>query len=385
MSSCPYFKKCGACKYDLDDYTKSLDEKRKQLSKLFTRERTIDLVPCETPYHYRHKVIFSFYKNQKREICAGLYQEESHKIIEIKDCLIQNEEANKLIKDIVKLANEFNLKVFDDRRGNGLLRHVLIRTSEASRKVLLTFVLGEEVFPGSKNFIKALKDKHPEIIGIVFNYNKRFTSVVLGDKEKLVYGSYTLKDELGPFTFQIASKSFYQVNPKMALKIYEDAIEAAKLRNSDVVLDAYSGTGTIALFASRYAKEVVGVEVNKNAVKNANANKEFNNVENVKFFASDVEDYMINHKFDVVFTDPPRSGMTESFINTLLHIKPRTIVYISCNPITMKRDLAHFSKDYFISSPRFYDQFAFTDHLEAMVTLNRKPLSRDSKNKYNKK
>lgn len=371
MRQCPYFKKCGACSYALVDYNASLVDKGKKMAELF-KMRNATIVPCANPYNYRHKVIFSFYKNRDKRIVAGLYQEESHQVIAIDDCLIQNEAANSLIKDIVALANEFKLTVFDARTGRGLLRHVLVRTSHADKKMLVTFVLGEEIFKGAKNFIKALKERQSDIVGIVFNYNHRSTSVVLGEKEKVVYGSGFVRDELGPFTFQIASKSFYQVNPVMALKIYEDAIEKAKLQKSDVVLDAYSGTGTIALFASLHAKSVDGVEVNRNASMNANANKAYNKIENVHFVCSDVEDYMINRHFDVVFTDPPRSGMTHKFIDTLLKIKPRTIVYISCNPLTLKRDLTAFKAEYHIDQPIFYDQFAFTDHLEALVVLNRK-------------
>lgn len=374
MQQCPYFKKCGACKYALNDYQASLQAKKHAMSQLFN-VKNVEIVPCANPYNYRHKVIFSFYKNRDKKIVAGLYQEETHQIVAIENCLIQNDAANALIRDITKLANDFHLTVFDPRSGRGLLRHVLIRTSHANQKMLVTFVLGEEMFKGARNFINALKEKQPDIIGVVFNYNRRQTSVVLGEKEKLVYGSAFVRDELGPFVFQIASKSFYQVNPPMALKIYEDAIAKAHINKNDIVLDAYSGTGTIALFASLHAKSVDGVEVNRDASKNANANKAYNKIENVRFVNSDVEDYMINSHFDVVFTDPPRSGMTRKFIDTLLKIKPRTIVYISCNPVTLKRDLAAFRADYHIDQPVFYDQFAFTEHLEGLVVLNRKKRS----------
>ena len=371
MQQCPYFKKCGSCQYNLNDYQKSLDDKKVSMQKMFNLKQA-RVVPCVNPYHYRYKVIFSFYKNRDNKILAGLYQEDSHHIVAIEDCLIQNEPANAAIKDIVALANEFKLTVYNDKTGRGLLRHVLIRTAYASQKMLVTFVLNEDVFKGAHNFINALRERQKNIVSIVFNYNHRNTSVVLGDKEKVVFGSGFIKDELGPFTFEIASKSFYQVNPPMALKIYEDAIELAQLRDTDVVLDAYSGTGTIALFASLQAKSVDGVEANHDASKNANVNKTLNHIKNVHFINSNVENYMINRKFDVVFTDPPRSGMTEKFIYTLLKIKPRTIIYISCNPITLKRDLNAFKKDYKISNPVFYDQFAFTQHFECITCLTRK-------------
>ena len=368
MNNCPYYKKCGSCAYALDNYENSLKKKKEVLKRLFPKV-DIDLVACDDPYHYRHKVIFTFFENKERMINAGFYEEDSHRVIRIEDCLIQNEEANALIKDILDLARKFKLRAYREDRGTGLLRHVQIRTAHASRKLLVTFVLGDKVFPSSRNFINELRKLHPEIIGIVFNYNSRHTSVVLGETEKVVFGKNLLIDELGPFKFEIASKSFYQVNPMMALKIYEDAMSFAKIRKSDMVLDAYCGTGTISLFASQYAKAVVGVEINKYSIMAANRNKQSNHINNVNFVCSDVKEYMLANHFDVVITDPPRNGMSREFISTLLRTKPRTIVYVSCNPETMKRDLNGLASRYRVKQMRFYDQFAFTSHFESVALL----------------
>ena len=371
MNNCPYFKKCGSCTYPLDNYNNSIKNKKIVLQKLFPKVK-IDLVKCEEPYNYRHKVIFTFFENKDKQLMAGFYEEDSHRVIAINDCMIQNEEANQLIKDILDLGRKFKLRAYKEDRGTGLLRHVQIRTAHASRKLLVTFVLGDKVFPSSRNFINELRKLHPEIIGIVFNYNSRHTSVVLGENEKIAFGKNLLIDELGPFKFEIASKSFYQVNPMMALKIYEDTMEFAKIRKSDRVLDAYCGTGTISLFASQYAKEVVGVEINKYSIMAANRNKQTNQVKNVNFVCSDVKEYMLANRFDVVITDPPRSGMSREFISALLRMKPRTIVYVSCNPETMKRDLAGLNSRYIVKEMRFYDQFAFTSHFESVALLELK-------------
>lgn len=372
MQNCPYFKKCGACTYQLDDYSKSKTLKLNKMKKLFDKQKEFKLVPSPSPYNYRHKVIFTFYKDKNNKIKAGLYKEDSHKVIAIKDCMIQDEVANNILKDILILANKYHLKVYHEDLHRGLLRHVQIRTSHFDSKALVTFVLGENIFPGSKDFLNELKSMHKEIVGIIFNYNSRSTSVVLGEKEKIMYGNGFIKDKLGPFTFEITSKSFYQVNPELAYLLYQDAIKFANINKNDIVLDAYCGTGTISLFASLKAKKVVGVEINKQAIISANRNKRLNKIDNVEFVCSDVEDYMLASKFDVVICDPPRSGMSNSFINTLLKLRPRTIVYISCNPLTLKRDLNAFRNNYYISDVRFYDQFAFTDHLESICVLTKK-------------
>ena len=371
MINCPYFKKCGSCAYATDDYEKSLRLKIAKIHKLFPEQKEIELLPSK-PYHYRHKVIYSFFTDKKGEIKAGLYSENSHRIVEIKDCLLHSKESLAIIDDVLKLANSFKLTAFNDRTYKGLLRHLQIRTSYSDRKVLLTFVLGDMVFKGSSNFISELVKKHGEIVGIIFNYNNRHTSVVLGQKEKTVYGRPFLRDKMGPLTFEITSKSFYQVNPEVAYKIYQDAIELSEIKDTDTVLDAYCGTGTISLFAAQRAKRVVGVEINDSAVMSAKKAKRLNMIDNVTFICSDVIDYMQKERFDVVFTDPPRSGMSVGFIKTLLKIKPSRIVYISCNPETMKRDLSLFKDQYYIGNIKFYDQFAFTDHLESLVLLKRK-------------
>lgn len=274
-----------------------------------------------------------------------------------------------ILKDLIELANAFKLKAYDEDRRMGLLRHVQIRISRYDQKALVTLVLGDKRFPSSKNFIRELVSRHPEIIGVVFNFNFRKTSVVLGSEERVVYGKGILYDRMGNLKFGISSRSFYQVNPEMAEKIYRDVVELGGFKTDDMVLDAYCGTGTIGQFVAGMVRETVGVEINAEAVRNAAANARANNLKNIRFIEGDATKALKTGSYDIVISDPPRSGMSEAFIDGLLAMMPRTIIYVSCEPLTLKRDLKRLTHFYRIEKLKFYDQFVFSSHLEALAVL----------------
>lgn len=368
MKNCPYFNSCGACQYPLNDYPNSCLLKIKKLKELFPQS-AFDFIPCANPYNYRRKVTFTFMMH-KHLITAGLYKEGTKQVIPILDCAIQCEEANRIIKTVLKLANSFKLTVYNES-GYGLLRHLQIRVSREG-KALLTFVLAEKIFPSVNHFIQELTKAEKDICGIVFNYNKRQTAIVLGEEEKTVYGQSFLQDTLADHTFLIGSKSFYQVNPPQAEMIYEAALKAAAIRKEEIVLDAYTGTGTIAILAAASAKEVLAIDNNATAIKAARENKKINKVTNVRFICADLQDYLNNEHFDVIIVDPPRNGLNDSFLRTLLKINCRALVYISCNPETLKRDLLRLKQHYKLAKLQFFDQFAFTKHVEAVCLLTRK-------------
>lgn len=370
-------KKCSSmqCKFCLVnsfDYNQVLANKNKEIQQIYGRYKDItdSVVPMEDPYHYRHKVTATF-KMKKDVISAGLYQEGSHDIIVAKDCLLQHQLANQIIKTVVALANDFKLTAFNERSGYGLLRHIQIRVGHYSKEVLVTLVLGEKVFKSRNNFIKILVKKHPEIKTVVSNFNYRKTSVVLGENELVSYGPGFIYDRLCGFKFQISSKSFYQINPVQTEKLYLEAIKLAEIKDTDIVLDTYSGIGTISIIAAKYAKEVVGIELNERAVNDANKNKRNNNVANVKFICADVNRYVTNYKghVDILIMDPTRHGSDEEFLKAVKVLKPAKIIYISCNPKTQARDIKMLTDEYKLASIKPFDMFPFTDHVEVVIQM----------------
>ena len=246
---------------------------------------------------------------------------------------------------------------------------------------MVVLVLGSPILPSSNNFVKALRKEHPEITTVVLNINDRKTSMILGEREKVLYGKGFIRDELCECTFRISPKSFYQVNPVQTEILYQKAIEFAHLTGKESVIDAYCGIGTIGLIASGYAKEVVGVELNKDAVKDAKLNARENQIRNVKFFQGDAGEFMEamaaeGKSMDVLFMDPPRAGSDEKFMASAVKMGPEKIVYVSCNPETLARDLKYLTKKgYQVKKIQPVEMFAFTEHLENVVLLERKYIS----------
>ena len=261
--------------------------------------------------------------------------------------------------------------------GYGLLRHVLVRVGKNSGQVMVVLVLASPILPGKNNFVKALRQLHPEITSMVINVNPRHSSVVLGDKEIVIYGPGYIEDRLMDKVFRISPKSFYQINPVQTEKLYSTAIEFAGLTGKETVLDAYSGTGTIGICASDKAKKVICVELNKDAVHDAIVNAKRNKVTNIEMHNMDAGEFMLkqaeaNVQMDVVFMDPPRSGSDEKFLKSLCKHRPKKVVYISCNPETLARDLKYLLKEgYKAKKCIAVDMFSHTAHVECVVLLQK--------------
>jgi 23S rRNA (uracil1939-C5)-methyltransferase len=331
----------------------------------------------EAPYHYRNKVHAVMARDRKGKIISGVYKEGTHQVLPVEECLIENQKADEIIGTIRGLLPSFKIRVFDEDTGYGFLRHVLVRTAHATGEIMVVLVTASPVFPSKNNFVKALRKAHPEITTVVQNINNRDTSMVLGDKEHVLYGPGFIVDELCGFRFRISSKSFYQVNPVQTEVLYNKAIEAAGLTGKETVVDAYCGIGTIGIAASGKAKEVIGVELNKDAVRDAITNAKMNQVKNIRFYANDAGKFMVQMasqgaKADVVFMDPPRSGSTEEFINAVAVLKPERVVYVSCNPETLARDLQIFKKKGYRAMEAWpVDMFPMTSHCESIVLMSR--------------
>ena len=359
-------------------YAEQLNDKKKKLNKLLKDYCKVEeVIGMEIPLHYRNKVHAVFGMSRKKPVC-GIYKAGSHDIIPVEGCLIENEKASAIIKTIKELAPSFKIRNYDEDTGYGLLRHVLVRCGHNSGEIMVTLVIVSPIFPSKNNFVKALTKEHPEITTIVLNVNDRRTSMILGERETVIYGKGYIVDKLCGKTFKISSKSFYQVNSTQTEVLYNKAMEYAGLTGKERVLDAYCGTGTIGLIASDKAKEVIGVESNKDAVKDAINNSKHNGVKNARFVAADAGKFMVdaaNHgeQFDLVFMDPPRAGSDEAFLTSLEKLAPKKIVYVSCNPETLVRDLKHLTKNgYKVNKAVGVDMFSQTDHCEAICLLERK-------------
>ncbi len=292
--------------------------------------------------------------------------------------MIEDKKADEIIGTIRGMLKSFKIKTYDEDTGYGLLRHVLVKRGFATNQVMVVLVTASPVFPSRNNFVKALREKHPEITTIIQNINDRGTSMVLGDREKVLFGKGYIEDVLCGYTFRISSKSFYQINPVQTEKLYAKAMELAGLTGKETVIDAYCGIGTIGMVASAKAKTVIGVELNQDAVRDAVENAKTNQVKNIQFYNNDAGRFMVNmaangEHVDVVLMDPPRSGSTEEFIKAVAIMKPEKVVYVSCNPETLARDLKVFkTKGYVAKEDWPFDLFPHTGHTENVCLLLRK-------------
>lgn len=376
--ACPYAKKCGGCDYQGTAYEKQLKEKQELVQKYvggFCKVRPI--IGMENPYHYRNKVHAVFDIAKGGNIVSGVYKAGTHDVVSIDECRIEDEISDAIIRDIRGLLRSFKIKTYDEDTGYGLLRHVLVRRGFHSGEVMVVLVLGSPILPSKNNFVKALRKLHPEITTVVINVNNKKTSMVLGDKETVIYGKGYIEDTLCGRTFRISPKSFYQVNPVQTEHLYGKAIEYAKLTGKEKVVDAYCGIGTIGLIAADKAKEVISVELNKDAVRDAITNAKRNQIKNVQFYNADAGEFMVEMSeqgadVDVVFMDPPRAGSDEAFLSSVVKLAPKRVVYVSCNPETLARDLKYLTKHgYRAEECTPVDMFPWTKHCEVVCTLRK--------------
>ncbi len=380
---CPVREKCGGCKYQGVLYEEQLKEKEKTVGRLMGKYCTIyPIKGMKEPYHYRNKVHAVFDRDKKGRIISGIYQEGSHRVVHVEKCLIEDELSDEIIGTIRELAKSFKLKIYDEDTGYGLLRHVLIRRGFTTGEVMVIIVTASPVFPSRNNFVKALRDAHPEITTIVHNINERHTSMVLGDKNKVLYGKGYITDVLCKKTFRISAGSFYQINPVQTEVLYRRAVTEARLTGKETVIDAYCGTGTIGITAAEHAKRVLGIELNKKAVIDAFGNAKANNVKNIDFICDDAGRFMTKlasrlsepgqEKPDVLFMDPPRSGSSESFLRSAVTLGVERIVYVSCNPVTLERDVRFLTKHGYTAKGVWpVDMFPHTDSIECVCLLEK--------------
>ena len=375
-SICPVLNLCGGCQLLDMEYAEQLKFKQKQVEELLKGLCPVKpIIGMKNPFHYRNKVHAVFDRDKRGNIISGIYEENTHHVVPVEKCLIEDQKADEIIGTIRGMLKSFKIRTYDEDTGFGLLRHVLIRKGFSTEEIMVVLVTASPVFPSKNNFVKALREKHPEITTIVQNINGRGTSMVLGDKEHVLYGKGYIVDELCGCRFRISSKSFYQVNPVQTEILYEKALSLAGLTGQELVVDAYCGIGTIGIIASKAAGKVIGVELNQDAVRDAINNAKMNGIENIRFYCNDAGRFLVNmaeqgEKADVVIMDPPRSGSTEEFMDAVGKLGAGRVVYVSCNPETLARDVGYMKKlGYRAVEAWPVDMFAGTVHIEVVIMM----------------
>ena len=379
-ADCTTYKRCGGCNLRHIKYEETLKMKQNAVQSLVnktlkTKVKVQETIGMENPFHYRNKAQYPIGINREGEPVIGVFAQRTHDVIPMEKCLIQNPKSEEIAKFILQFIKDNKISVYNEKTGKGLFRHIVIKVGIKTNEIMCILVVNGKSIPKEAQLIEELTSKFPQIKTIVKNINMRNTNVILGKENINIYGNGCIEDILGEYTFRISPLSFYQVNPVQAEKLYNLGVEMAQITKQDTVFDLYCGIGTITLFMSKYAKKVYGIEIVEEAIEAAKENAKINNVDNTEFYAGDVEvvlDDLINNKgisADIVMFDPPRKGLDRNSINNILKIKPKKIVYISCNPATLIRDLAFFEDQYDIKTIVPVDMFPFTSNVECVAVL----------------
>ena len=382
-ADCLTYKRCGGCNLRHIKYKETLKMKQNAVQSLVNKTlknkiQVQETVGMENPFHYRNKAQYPLGINKDGEPVIGVFANRTHEVIPMEKCLIQNPKSEEIAKFVLQFIKRNKISIYDEKTGKGLFRHIVIKVGIKTGQIMCILVVNGKSIPKESQLKDELVERFPRIKTIVKNINMKNTNVILGQENINIYGNGYIEDKLGEYTFKISPLSFYQVNPVQAEKLYNLGVEMAQISKEDTVFDLYCGIGTISLFMAKYAKKVYGIEIVKEAVDSANENVKLNGITNTEFYAGDVEvvlDELINNKgvkADIVMFDPPRKGLDKNSINNILKIKPKKIVYISCNPATLIRDLVDFEDIYEVKTIIPVDMFPFTSHVECVALMGRK-------------
>ena len=372
---CPIYKECGGCQLQHLSYSAQLKWKRQQVVDAIERIGKIggveifDTLGMENPLRYRNKMQFPVGKDLK----IGCYSRGSHNIIDTNSCMIQNAQNDKILAAVRNVAKKFNLQPYNEDTHKGFLRHVMGRVG-SNGEFMIVLVTATKNFPNDKNFIRALLKELPNVTSIQQNIQTFHNNVILGRETKILYGKPTIHDKIGDLKFNISARSFFQVNTAQAEVLYKTALDFANLRGNELIIDAYCGTGTISLFMAKKARKVIGVEVVSSAISDAIKNSRENHIKNAEFIVGDVVKVLpkINDYAEVVIVDPPRAGCDKKVLETFAAMRPDKIIYVSCNPATLARDLNILDAlGYRTKKIQPVDMFPFTSHVESVSQIVR--------------
>lgn len=382
-ADCPTYKRCGGCSLRHINYDETLKIKRDMVQNL--ANKTLDngikineVLGMEAPYNYRNKLQYPVGVDKCGNPIMGVFARRSHEIIEVQKCLIQNEKAEQVAKRIFEFIKENNIPVYNEITGQGAIRHIVVKIGIRTNEIMCIIVSNKEKFDKESELVQEIVSKFSNIKTIIKNVNSKNTNVILGDKNIVLYGDGYIYDKLGEYTFKISANSFYQTNPVQTEKLYNKAIEFARLNEEDILCDLYCGIGTIGIFASKKVKKVYGIEIVKEAVEVAKENAKINNVNNIEFIIGDVEQAfkdLIEEKNIIptaIIVDPPRRGLDETTISKILDLEVKKLVYVSCNPATMVRDIKLMNEKYEVKEIQPIDMFPFTSSIENVAVLQLK-------------
>ena len=384
IGGCEYKKLCGACQGCSISYEKALALKQAEVEKHLGGLCKVDkIIGMDQPYFYRHKVHAVFGRDKKGRVISGIYSEGTHRIVPVSRCLIEDEDARRIINIVSRLVEQFRLPIYNEDTRKGLIRHCVVRKSHATGEMLVVIVTSAMPFPGRKNFVQELVKLAPDITTIVQSINDRDTTFVMGTQEKVLYGKGYITDSLCGCSFRLSPQSFYQINPVQTEVMYSLAMKYAgldDLKKGSLALDTYCGIGTIGIIGAKSAPHVnfIGAELNKTAVADARRNARENDTENITFVNKDATRFMAETArakkcADVIFMDPPRSGSTREFMDSVKAMNPKRVVYISCGLESLARDLKYFkSIGYEAVRATPVDNFCWTGHVESVCLLSRK-------------
>lgn len=377
---CATYKRCGGCSMRHIKYDETLKIKKDMVQNLVNKvlEGKIEVnnvMGMENPYYYRNKLQYPVGTNKEGKTIMGVFANRTHEIIPVEECLIQNREAEKLAKEVFEFIKQNNISIYNESTKTGAIRHIIVKIGIKTNELMCIIVTNEEKIEHEEELVKNIVEKFPNLKTVIKNINNKNTNVILGEKDIILYGSGYIYDKLGEYTFKISAKSFYQTNPIQTEKLYNKAIEYAKLDKNDILCDLYCGIGTIGIFASSKVKKVYGIEIVEEAVKAAEENAKMNNINNIEFIAGDAKEAFkdLIEKRNImptaIIVDPPRRGLDEETINKILELEVKKLVYISCNPATMVRDMKMLEDKYIVKEIQPVDMFPFTSHVECVALL----------------
>lgn len=378
---CPIYEKCGGCQLQHLSYPAQLERKRRQVVDAVQRigklndVEIFETLGAENPFNYRNKMQFPVGKNNSG-IVAGCFARGTHEIIDTDFCGIQNDANNKILCAVKKVLRKFNVEPYDEKSRSGIVRHIIGRTSRTG-EFMIVLVTAKKFLPDEKNIVREICRELPEVTSIQQNIQPEKNNVILGRETKILFGSPTIREKLGELNFNISATSFFQVNTAQAEILYRTAKNFAGLSGEEILIDAYCGTGTISLFLAKSARKVYGIEIVKSAIADAKKNAEENKIRNAEFISGDAtkiipELFKSGVRADVVIVDPPRAGCDEKVLETFAAMNPEKIVYVSCNPATLARDICFLNRvGYRTKKIQPVDMFPFTSHIESVAQIIR--------------